>query len=179
MNSPTHFLIPEELQYKWLLIDTNFLINASKTPLAYAPIIAKIKSMHSLMVATPMVKVEFLCGANNARQQRTFEKYFNATVESLLPPDATINELALDKLLPTYMGGPRTKSFVTDLFLGATLMKYDDNLMLLTANHKDFPTDIYERVSILHVTDSISITSYAFYKFSRIAYAKTINRSVG
>lgn len=56
---------------------------------------------------------------------------------------------------------------IVDLLLGASLIKYQKNLCLITKDIKDFPVNIFRRLTHFSLMGHRSIQSYGVYNYSQ------------
>ncbi len=88
----------------------------------------------------------------------------NSIVDNIIPVTPDINENVYTLIKQYKLDGKA--SSITDLYLGAYLMKYKKNLFLLSKNTTDFPQNIFEAKSIINVTYIKGIHSYGIYQYS-------------
>lgn len=64
----------------------------------------------------------------------------------------------------------------TDFQLGLTLKKYGRKMRVLTTNHKDFPTSLYDRHHVITVEGSTWVETLATYSFSERKYEEVMTK---
>ncbi|HTK03535.1 MAG TPA: PIN domain-containing protein [Alphaproteobacteria bacterium] len=141
--------LPEFLHDSTILLDTNFLINAFAHREIYAVFLTKLKNIGVVFVAPNFVKYEFI-RSKTFDVVRRKEEYFHQIVDSVLPYDKALDELiipTIEEYKQKMEGLP-----LVDLIIAAYLKKYR-GLYLLTNDHSDFPTFIFERKHIFNIED--------------------------
>lgn len=154
-------IIPASLKHATFLLDTNFLIDAYSKPQQFGEFIANLKGLDIALVSINFVKYEFIRSKTiNVVKQKLI--YFEEKVETVLPVDITTEKL-VPGLIEEYKQFIEGVS-VVDLLLGACIKRYK-SLKLLTRNHSDFPTKIYNREHIFTIELENDVKSYGIYSY--------------
>lgn len=149
------------LKNKHLLLDTNVFIDAFASPSEYGVFFNSLKENNTTLVTIKLVLIEFLKGAPTKEKQFEKRKFIDNIVDAYLPsqPDFTEDVLTiLNKL-----GIESKASSLTDLVLGANLLRYKTGLFLLTKDLSDFPTNVFERITYITVLKPKTIQSFGVY----------------
>ncbi|MBI4097384.1 MAG: type II toxin-antitoxin system VapC family toxin [Candidatus Levybacteria bacterium] len=119
------------------------------------------------MLATiDAVILEFIKGAQSNEKLKEKKKFVEQIIESYLHEDRKIFSYAF-KLVEMYKEEGKSVS-MTDFILGATLMYYHkNNLLLLTKNPSDFPTNIFKLKTYMNLFHRKAIQSYGVYSFEQ------------
>lgn len=157
------------LKSKFLLLDTNFLIDASIFRAEAGDLIDKLRSLGCELVTTRAVLIEFLGGTKNLVEYQAKVEF----VELLFgKPLADIVSLPIDKTLPdrndlVKFSRQCHKFAPTDFELYLTLKKYNHgNLVLVSRNHTDFTTGdtgLFKRQGFITLLGNKEIRTYGLY----------------
>ncbi len=139
--------LPDYLRNSTILLDTNFFIHSYANKEVYAEFINELKNLSVAMVSLNFVKYEFV-RSKTIDVVRQKESYFHQIVDNVLPFDYSIDEL----ILPTIEEYKQKMEGLplTDLIIAAHLKKYR-GLYLLTNDHSDFPTSVFDRKYIFNM----------------------------
>jgi len=154
------------LQSKFLLLDTNFLIDASIFSTEAVGLIAELRAMNCELVTTRAVLIEFLGGTKNLVEYQTKVEFVELLFGKTL--DEIVN-LPIDRGLPERNDlvkfSRQCKKFAaTDFELYLTLKKYNhSNLVLISRNHTDFTTSLFKRQGFITLLGSKEIRTYGLY----------------
>src|SRR5438270_396868 len=120
---------------KFLLLDTCVFIDAFSHASEFGKFFNKIKENDTTLVTIDTVLVEFLKGSPTDTKFEEKKQFVENIVETCL----TTRDLQenVEKLIKEYKIESKDLS-ITDLHLGATLMKYRKNICLLTRDLSDF-----------------------------------------
>lgn len=151
------------LKEKHLLLDTNFFRDVAVKPTIYNDFINELKSSDVTLATIDLVKYELLKGSSNRDKYDAKIKLIDDIVDVIIPLSAqTYSEVY--KLIIEY-GIEGTPVGITDLFLGAVLKQYGQNIFLLTRDTTDFIQRIFELNSIVNVPRSKGIFTYGIYQY--------------
>ena len=122
-----------------------------------------LKENDIIIVSIDLVKVEFIRGSREIKVFQEKRAYVDDIIDAYLPITNDIFK-NMQKLVELFKEEGNTVS-VVDLMLGGLLMKYPGNLMLLTRNINDFPTNIFTIRTFFNLFKRKSIQSYGIYYF--------------
>lgn len=154
------------LKSKFLLLDTNFLIDASIFSAEAVDLIAELQSMDCELVTTRSVLVEFFGGIKNLVEYETKVRFVQLLFGKSLDK---IVGLPIDKELPerndlVKFSRQCHKFAPTDFELYLTLKKYNHgNLVLISRNHTDFTTKLFKREGFITLLGDKEIRTYGLY----------------
>ena len=151
----------QTLKDKRILLDTSVFIDASLHDLQFKKFFNAIRNCPADLVSLDVVRMEFLKGVPNSERYFEKELFFNEIISACLPITEAIFTHGY-RLIQQYKEDGKTAS-VTDLLLGAALMTYKENLLLLTKNTTDFPTNIFSLVSHINIVYRKGLHSYGLY----------------
>jgi hypothetical protein len=154
------------LRSKFLLLDTNFLIDASIFRIEAVDLIAELRAMNCELVTTRAVLIEFFGGIKNLVEYQAKVEF----VELLFgKPLDKIASLSINKELPArddvVKFSRQCQRFgVTDFELYLTLKKYShSNLILVSRNHTDFTSRLFKRPGFITLLGDREIRTYGLY----------------
>jgi hypothetical protein len=154
------------LQSSFLLLDTNFLIDASIFRAEAVDLIAELRKMDCELVTTRAVLVEFLGGTKNPVEYdakvlfvellfgKTLDKIVSLPIDSKLPNKTDLLDFSrqCQKFAPT------------DFELFLTLKKYShSSLILISRNHTDFTSRLFKRKGFITLLGDKEIRTYGLY----------------
>ena len=147
---------------KHLLLDTSVFIDGFAHPSEFARFFNQLRDNNTVIVTIPAVLNEFLKGSTTEVKFKGKKEFVESIVEAILP-DVNLQE-NVETLIKKY--GIESKDLsMTDLYLGATLVKYGKRICLLTRDLTDFPTNIFKRTTFLNVTHTKGIFTFGVYCF--------------
>lgn len=166
-----------DLSGKHVLLDTTVLINASKSD-EFLALLSDLSSSGCGLVTIPSVVYEFTRNANSItgyNERQEFIKTLNITVlprvEEMVEKEPVFR-IAYAKAFSAK--GDRGPSY-TDALLCSVAYKYRANGMLvMTANHKDIPLSMFDRVELITIDISGDLRTEAIYKLSPTKLNKII-----
>jgi len=147
---------------KYILLDSNIFIDSISKPTDYGNFFNEMKRSNVTLVTIDFVKYELLKGAANREKYDERLKLINSIVDTCLPITKKTHQL-VDELINEYKIEGTALS-VVDLFLGALLYQYGQNLYLLTRDTTDFIQRIFDLAHIINVPNSKGINTYGVYK---------------
>lgn len=175
MNVKEHLQrLRPNIQLKHLLVDTNFLIDVYKNPTVFEEILSFFLEEKIVLATIFPVVAEFLRGISILKDYRKKKEYLDSIIQITLPIGPKIQEDILRGIIPAYREKGGLLS-ITDFLLAGVLMYYKNSpLILLTRNHRDFPTTIFDRIDVLPVEYEYEIQTFGFYRFSDSKFKKVL-----
>lgn len=161
---PRDFLLA--IKGKHLLLDTNFFIDASNHKKQFERLVKAFLENDATLVSIEPVQTEFLKGSPSENKYKIKVEYFEEIISNFIPITKDIFD-NVRELTKMYKEEGKGVSIV-DLLLGATLIKYQKNLCLITKDIKDFPTNIFRRLTHFNLLDRRSIQSYGVYDYGQM-----------
>lgn len=158
---PREFL--PAIKGKALLLDTNIFIDAFSHPSEFTRFFNDLRSKDNdvTLVTIDHVLIEFLKGAATESRLNEKKTYLESIIDTYLPVTKDLLDEVM-KLLREYKIESKDIS-ITDLYLGGMLVKYKNNICLLTKDLADFPESIFERTSYVTLLENKSIRNYGVY----------------
>lgn len=151
------------LKNRHLLLDTNVFIDASGSPGEFAKFFNNLKDNGVTLVTLNAVAIEFTRGASTNIRYEEKNQYLNNIIDAYLPVNEEIYKNA-SKLVESYKEEGKDVSIV-DFLLGGTLIKYGENISLMTKDVKDFPQNIFKLETFINLIKSKSIHNFGFYSY--------------
>lgn len=158
---PPDFL--QILEGKHLLLDTCVFIDAFLNPTQFGEFFNKLRDADIVLVCIDVVKAEFLKGALSDLKYDEKVSFFEQICNTILPINSNIFA-NLYPLIKEYKETGKSLS-ETDLLLGAELKFYGKNLLLLTKNTTEFPTNIFKLETQFNISYTKGLHSYGVYTY--------------
>ena len=149
---------------KHLLLDTNLFRDSAVKPTEYAEFFNDLKSSEITLATIDLVKYELLKGVSNVEKYRDREKLISQIIDTTLPVTPHTYQNVYE-LIKEY-GIEGTAVNIVDLFLGAILMQYKQNIFLITRDTTDFIQRIFKLSSIINITHPKGIFTYGVYQYN-------------
>lgn len=164
-HTPT---LATDLSNKHLLLDSTVFIDASKSD-EFLSLLTNISAKGCDLMTIPSVMYEFTRNSdtiNGYNERQEFIKKLGVTVhnkiEEVLEKEQVF-KIAYAKAFSKNDKGPS----YTDALLCAVAYKYrKNNLLLMTANHKDIPSSMFDRIELITVDIGGNLRNEAIYKLS-------------
>ena len=151
------------IKNKHSLLDTNVFIDTLLNPHPFFDFLNNLKKEEVSLSTIDLVKMEFLKGALDEQKYDEKIKLMESIIDNTISITPDIHENVYTLIKKYKIEGK--SSSITDLYLGAYLMKYRKNLFLLTRNTNDFLQNIFGVKSIINVTYPKGIHSYGIYQY--------------
>lgn len=168
----------ELLKNKYLLLDTNLLINIAKKGAAFAPFLNDLEKLNVTSVIDRAIKFEFLRGCQNKEDLQGKEEYLDLLFGKKrfeLPDGLKIFELATEiSNFYTWKNNKFVKQISPiDCLIAAQMVNYnnghkENNLFLATSDNYDFP--LFDRLTIFTVDAGDKIVNIGIYGFNETSY---------
>lgn len=171
----------QTLKNKYLLLDTNVLINSLKNPEKFSGFFTNIqKELEMQPVIDHSIKFEFLRGAVFQEQKETLsdflsllfgKNYLELRVDSEIFNTAT--ELA--NIFSRKNSNSKSQISFGDCLISAQMCRYNkdkDQLFLATIDNKDFPLCVFDRIDIHTIDLCNDIINIGIYSFNTSSYKK-------
>jgi predicted nucleic acid-binding protein len=146
-----------------VLLDTSVFIDAFTHTKEFSKFFSQCKDNGIPLVTLNEVLFEFLKGAPEKEKLLEKKAYLEEIIEAYLPIQNNIYK-HVEILLNHYKFESKSLS-ITDLLLGAALVRYGKNLVLMTKNITEFPTNIFELETYINLIHIKAIHNYGFYSF--------------
>jgi hypothetical protein len=167
-----------DLSKETLLVDSTALIDAAKSD-EFLKLLQEISSGGCILVTIPSVVYEYTRTADTITEYNKrldFISELGIVVLNRLEETAEKHQVfavAYNKSLNRKEKGPS----YTDALLCTTVYAYKHkNMMLLTANHKDIPSSIFDRTEFITIDISGDLRVEAIYKFSPTKFSKILHK---
>jgi len=143
-----------------ILLDTNFFLDLFEHEKHYKQFFDVASDMKVSLVSCDLVRGEFVRTKDKDKLLAKNELF--SRIVSILPMDKQISEL----LVPTLSdyGHDIEGVSIADIILACFIKRYS-GLYLLTRNHKDFPTRIFDRSGVFSIEHEKDVKTYALYQY--------------
>lgn len=152
------------LKNKHLLLDTSVFIDTLKNISSFRQFINELKKSDVTIVTLDFIKIEFLKGAIDSKAYKEKEELIGEIVDFVLPISPSVITVNLYNLTKIMKEDAKSAS-VVDLLIGSVLMHHKSGLFLMTKNSHDFPTNIFNLVSVINISKRKTIQCYGIYNF--------------
>lgn len=162
-------ILPQEffqvIKDKHVLLDTSIFIDAFSHGKEFGMFFNSLKDPQNgiTLVTLDNVLIKFLKGSSTEAKLNEKKVYVESIIDTYLPNTKDLIDLTMG-LLKEYKIESKDLS-ITDLLLGAALVKYKENICLLTKDISDFPTRIFDRISYITLLEQNSIRNYGVYSY--------------
>lgn len=164
------------LRQKHILIDANFLIDASNHKGSFSFIIDSLKKNGCTLVAIDGVYHEFIRGRRSLENFIETIEYYKKIIDGEIPSDRSIKENA-NTLTKVLLKRSSQISYV-DILLLATLMKYQSSMYLLSKDKSDIPIFLFPVKVTIPIDSGETNYFYSIYSFNEINYQKQLEKLV-
>lgn len=153
------------LSNKFLFLDTTFFFDAYPNPTLFVDLLRILKASRTEIVTIPLVRLEFLKGSDLIKDFELKNKFINEIVDAVIPSDPQVIK-DLEQISIIYRRDSSHLS-VTDAMLAASLKRYHPNQsFLLTRNHKDFPTSLFDRKILVPIEYEKEVQVHGIYQLN-------------
>lgn len=160
-------VLPEDffltLKDHHLLLDTNVFIDTSINNPEFEQFFNQLRENGITIVTIDAVVAEFLKGAPDKEKLNAKLALVDEITETRLPVTKDVFD-NIYMLIDLYREEGKGASMV-DFLLGGMLVRYPQNLFLLTKNTTDFPTNIFNLATHLNLVHRRAIQSYGVYNY--------------
>ena len=164
-------IYPEELipslKGKHLLLDTNVFRDTVSRSSDFSRFFNNLKQNDVTLATVDFIRLELLKGSASETKYKEKENLINEIVDVTIPMTPKTIEL-MYSLIQTY-GIDGAAVSITDLFLGAALMQYKDNIALLTRDTTDFIQRVFNLLFVVNVPLGKGIWTYGVYQYPSLA----------
>lgn len=166
MRIEPHANFQSIIKGKTLILDTNIFIYAFQNPNEFGKFFNLIKTPHYnvTITTTKQVLSEFLRGSTTETKLEEKKSFIENITEYYLPLTPDLDSHS-ELLLKSYKIDGKDLS-ITDLTLGSLLVKYQNNLFLLSGDQGDFPTTIFNRKSFITLLETNRIRGIGLYSYT-------------
>lgn len=153
------------LKNRHLVLDATVFRDVYIKPAAYDDFFNKLKESNIILTTNDFVKYELLKGSIDIPKYKAREKVINDIIDISLPILPQTFQLVYD-LIKEY-GIDGTALSISDLFLGAALMQYGENIYLMTRDTTDFIQRIFDLSFVINAPHSKGIFTYGIYQYRK------------
>jgi predicted nucleic acid-binding protein len=163
------------IENKTIFLDTNALVEGHKSPEAFAELLVELTDHGCDLTAIEAVRIEFLSDNRNKSELAKKIEFYNTALTTPEMPSKTFEQNFSDSAL-LYAFGRQAHAFkAVDFMIAAAMKKYAKKVLLLTNDHNDFTTQLFDLQEILPLAQSTGrIVPFGLYSFSEEKYATLI-----
>lgn len=166
MENLTEKEFTQEIANKFVLFDTGVIIRAFKYYELFENLFMFLEKNECSPTYFPLVEFEFTRGAYEIEHKEKRKEFLRSLsfLNMPVPSNETIGDAI--KIANAYSARRVNSPSFIDCCIAAYLKNYHNNLFLVTLNHKDFPTFLFDRVFIYPINTEKDIFTLAFYRFN-------------
>ncbi len=172
--NPLHFA---NIRDKTIFLDTNVLVEGFRNPEAFSGLLEELTYHGCDLTAIGAVRLEFL-SKNRSREELAKKlAFYNSALTSPEMTNRTFEHLFDDTAL-MYAFGRQANAFkAVDFMITAALKKYSAKTLVLTNDHHDFTTQLFDLEELIPLEQPTGgIVPFGLYSFSEDKYVKLIER---
>lgn len=155
-----------QIKNKFIMLDTNVLIDSFENFDAFEGFFQLLLDQNCRPIYFPFIEFEFTRVAfepSNKEKRAKFLRYI-ASMSVPMPVDE-MGKSALE-FAQLYQAKKLKSPQLVDCCIAAYLRQYPDNLFLATANHKDFPTFLFDCIHLNPIDGGMKIIPVGIYKYN-------------
>jgi len=160
------------LPKKYLLIDTNFLIEISRHPSQFMELVKDLNNNGFILVSIEATLIEFVKGSKSIEDHSKKVKFYKNIIERILPLEREIHD-NVSKITRVLLNKGGQLSYADCLLLGIT-MKYKDNLYFLTKDRSDVPISLFNTVASIMIETQDNNSTFNIYEYDEKAYEELL-----
>lgn len=167
----------QQLENRWVLFDADIIIKAYKysKEAEFVSFLHLLKNFGITAVSSLHVFYEVVASSSSFQESQAQKDFFNDIMETTLPYDISIMNSAIN--ISNIYHNKKVNgcnASMSDCILSAYLRKYGNNLTLITANLKDFPLIIHDRLGIHTIDVGSQVITAGIIKFNEEKYKKCL-----
>lgn len=175
-HTPT---LTTDLNSAHLLLDSTSLINASKSD-EFLSLLTKIGTEGCTLLTIPSVVYEFTRGAPSVEEfdrRLAFIDALGVTVLNRIEELVKQEPIFLVAYIKAFSSRGEKGPSYTDSLLCAVAYKHrTSNLLIMTANHKDIPSNIFDRKELITIDVNGELRTEAIYEFSSTKFTRVLTQ---
>ena len=159
--------LAKKLAGKHILFDTGVIIHSFQSYESFVDFFILLIKLNCHFAYFPLIEFEFIRGAYEEIHRRKRQEFLRNLSFLKLPfqGEDLINDAI--RIANIYAARRNHKTSLVDCLIAAYLRKYSRHLILVTTNHQDFPTYLFDRLFIYPIDTEKDIITLAFYKFDQ------------
>lgn len=150
------------------------MIDANRNKNIFSNLIESLKNNNCTLVTINGVYHEFIKGRKSLEDYKLMFDYYRKIIDYELPFDLSIKENA-NTLIKVLLKRSSQISY-TDILLLATLMKYNQNMYLLSKDKSDIPLFLFPVRATIPFDTGETNCFYSIYFFDQKNYEKELER---
>ena len=165
LNMPTGIppSLKEKLSHKHVLLDSNFLIEASNSSDDFRSVIDCLQEAPCQPVLFSLVEFEIFRTSFQSELREAKRAYLDSWNCMRLPMGQALFADAV--AFGNYYASIKIAPSLADCFIAAFLKQHHKDLFLITRNHKDFPPPLFIREESFLIERPRDILAFGVYRF--------------
>lgn len=159
-------------EHSYIAVDTCLFIDAFHNPECFQDFFKYLEEKNIILTTTFLNYLEFSKGFDTIKGFNDSQTFLENIVK-IIYPLRDLEESA-EKLKLAYRTAGQ-KLQIPDLFLGSMGLKWPDKMLILTKNHSDFISELFDiECFVPFCGKKNSVQVYSFYRFSTEKYVKRL-----
>ena len=167
----------KQLEHKWLLLDTCFVINAIKYADCFSELLSDFSKNNCTLAISQVVKCEYLRSAKDSVDLQNLEKHLEDF--DIIPVNPKIYD-SINEIWPLYRRCNSINSnkqvSLADVYNSALLRQYGQKLSLLTMDYNDYPLELHKRSSYGVIDVGKQLINWSAYEWREDNYEKIVRK---
>jgi len=166
-----------EISGSAIILDTNTFVEGYSHPSEFAILLDELTHADCALTTIEPVRIEFLSKNRSIQELSTKAQFYEETLTYPELPTRTF-EAQLQEYSLLYAFGKQSQAFkAVDYMIAAAMKKYTSHVLLLTNDHHDFTTQLFDlRMLIPLMPAQGCVISFGLYAFSEDKYAALLER---
>lgn len=101
--------------------------------------------------------------------------FLEGLIDTSIKITEDITDIFIEKVVLLYETNTG-KSQVVDLYLAATCIRFEDRVLLMTKNHKDYLPNLFDLKYLLPVEGEYTRSIYGFYQYSETKVESALDK---
>jgi predicted nucleic acid-binding protein len=159
-----------------IILDANAFVNGYSYPTEFSSLLAELAGASCTLTTIEAVRIEFLSKNRSAQELAKKLNFYQETLTSPELPTITFKtELKEPSLLFAF--GRQAQTFkAVDFMIAAAMKKYASKVVLLTNDHHDFTSQLFDLKALLPFTPPIGgVVPFGIYTFSEEKYTRLLS----
>lgn len=159
----------ELLGTKFIIFDTNILIEAFKHFDSFKVLLNDLHHYNCKPLYFPLIEFEFTRDAMRPEHNKARRGFLETIIGGTkLPINDDLVDIAVEiaRVYAHQKDIASNKISIVDCCVAAYMRKYQNKLFLLTMNHRDFPLVLFDRIQPFALDANDNVLAPAIYKFN-------------
>lgn len=171
---------------KFVLLDTNVLIDSAKYHPAYKSLYDELRSYNAQSLFDETVQFELRSGATSATEIKLQNQFITLVLgsPSILPPPSVAHFRMATNIARISKVAGNHEMKIGDCLIGAAIGEFararggNNEAFIATQNHKDFSPHLFKReaVRVVELPSNGALKVVGFYSFNYLEFDRLVNK---